>query len=916
MTQILATKLYIPRPRSNLVSRPRLIQQLNQGRDRKLTLLSAPAGFGKTTLLGDWVQSLDCPVAWISLDRGDNNPLRFLTYLAAALQTGDATIGRVALAMLQSSRPPSIEAVLTTLINEIAECSRPHILILDDYHLIDAKSVHEALNLLLDHSPPQLQLVISSRSDPPLRLSRLRGRNQLMELRTTDLRFRPNETTAFLNQAMGLALSAKDITALDARTEGWAVGLQMAALSIQSPFSAGEHDAERAANLVATFSGDHRYILDYFTDEVLLQQSGDIQSFLLQTAILGRLSGPLCDTVTRRNDGQEVLERLDTANLFIVPLDNERRWYRYHHLFADLLRKQLGRTQPELVPALHRLASQWYEENGLISEAVDHLLAAEDIEGAARVVEGNALAMMDHGKLVTLAGWLDDLPELAVRSRPMLCVAKAWPMAYAGQREAAELPLQDAEKALAGLDDGEKTDAERQRIKGHILAIRSSVLGIQGELSRAAELARRALQHLPDDDLMARGFAAHQLGFMLRMNGDLSAAERAFAQAIDISQAAGHSHVVMLVLCELATLLILRGKLHSGLGTCRDVIAQARAYEKERGQRLPVAGHAFIRMSTILREWNDLDAAERCARDGLAWCTQWGQADGLLEGHIHLSRVLQARGDWDGAHSAIQEATLVARHVSPWFESYTAARQARLWLIQGNMQAATRWAQTNDLRPDDGVSFQYAFDYLVLARLLIIQGRGQDGGAIDTALDLIMALLNLAETAGANSYVIEALILQALAFQAQGNDERALSPLERALGLAEPEGFVRIFVEEGAPMGRLLRMAIAQGIALNHAGRLLKVLESETKEPQARGPTGSSSLPSPDDPFSYLAEPLTERECQVLRLISAGLSNQEIAQELYVSINTIKTHTRNAYSKLNVRNRTQAVNRAKELGIL
>ncbi len=914
--QILATKLYIPRPRSSLVTRPRLIEQLNEGRDCKLTLLSAPAGFGKTTLLGEWVQSLDCPVAWISLDRGDNNPLRFLTYLAAALQAGDATIGRVALAMLQSNRPPSAEAVLTTLINEIAECSRPHVLILDDYHLVEAQPIHEALNSLLDHSPPQLHLVISSRSDPPLRLSRLRGRNQLIELRTADLRFRPDETAAFLNQAMGLALSARDITALDARTEGWIVGLQMAALSIQAPFSAREPDAEHAANLVATFSGDHRYILDYFTDEVLLQQSKDIQAFLLQTAILGRLSGPLCDTVAGRNDGQEVLEKLDKANLFIVPLDNERRWYRYHHLFADLLRKQLGRTQPELVPELHRLASRWYEENGLIAEAVDHLLAAEDIEGAARMAEGNALAMMDHGELVTLTGWLDGLPEMAVRSRPMLCVAKAWPMAYAGRGEAAELLLQDAERALAGFEAAEKTGAERRRIRGHILAIRSSVLGIQGELSRAAELAREALEHLPDDDLMARGFAAHQLGFMLRMNGDLAAAERAFAEAIDISQAAGHSHVVMLVLCELAALLVLRGRLHRGLDTCRDVIAQARAFEKERGQPLPVAGHAFIRMSTVLREWNDLDAAAHCARDGLAWCRRWGQADGMLEGHIHLSRVLQARGDWDGAQGAVQEAMQVARQVSPWFESYAAARQAWLWLVQGDIQAATRWAQMHDLHPDDHVEFQYAFDYLVLARLLITQGQGQEGGAIDKALDLLATLLSLAETAGANAYLIEALILQAMAFQARGDDDKALSPIARALGLAEPEGFVRVFVEEGAPMGRLLSMAIAQGTVPDYAGRLLKVLESETQERQEREATVSSPRSSRADPVSDLSEPLTERERQVLRLISAGLSNQEIAQELYVSINTIKTHTRNAYGKLSVRSRTQAVNRARELGIL
>lgn len=912
---LLATKLYLPQPRPNLVPRQRLIERLNAGLSRKLILVSAPAGFGKTIILSEWVQSIKCPVAWLSLDQNDNNLFRFLTYLTAALQTIDRKIGQAALAMLQSNQPPSTEVVLTTLINEITENSNPHILILDDYHLIEAQSIHEAITFLLDHSPPQTHLVIAGRSDPPLHLSRLRGRDQLIELRTTDLRFTTDETTAFLNQVMGLALSTEDITALDSRTEGWIVGLQMASLSIRSPFSVQGRDAKRTANVVSTITGSHRYILDYFTGEVLLQQPEDIQTFLLQTAILDRLTGPLCDFVTGRKNGQEMLEKLDKANLFIAPLDNERRWYRYHHLFADLLRKQLGRAQPDLVAGLHRLASEWYENNGLISEAVNHLLAIGDTEEAASIVEGNALAMMDHGELINLASWLDDLPDLVVRSRPLLCVAQAWPMAYAGQAEAVESLLKDAEKTLASFDDCIQSKADGKRIRGHIAAIRSHVVGIRGELSHAAELAREALEHLPDEDLMSRGWATHQLGFMLRMNGDLTAAEQAFAEAIHINQAAGHSHIVMLVLCERATLHIHQGKLHRAAATCQEVIALAGNYVIERGQRLPVTGHAFIRMSDVLREWNDLDAATHYARDGLELCKQWGQADGILEGYLHLARALQESGDVDGAHNAMQRAKQVANEVSPWFESYTAARQAKLWLFQGDNEEVTRWAQTNGMSADDSVSFQYAFNYLVLTRLLITEGQQKKGGGTEDALGLIVKLLDMAESTGANSYVIETLVLQAMAFQAQGDYDRALTALERALSLAEPEGFTRVFINEGAPMVKLLREAIIQGIAQDYAGKLLDLLKSETRDLQKRRTAIRPSTTFVIDPSS-LTEALTQREYEVMRLISAGLSNQEIAADLYLSINTIKTHTKSIYSKLNVNNRTQAVNRARELGIL
>ncbi len=915
-THILNTKLFVPPPRLNRVSRPRLFKWLDEGWNHKLTLVSAPAGFGKTTLLSEWIQSVQSPVAWLSLDKNDNNLFRFLTYLASTLQTVDSDMGEIALAMLHSSRPPSTEAVLTTLINDIAAYHCPHILVLDDYHLIDTQPIHEALTFLLDHLPPQIHLIISSRSDPPINLSRLRGRDQLIELRAADLRFRPDEITAFLNQIMGLKLSAEDIAALDARTEGWVVGLQMAALSIQSPFSMQKQDATRTASLISTFTGSHRYILDYFTDEILSQQPEDIRVFLLHTAILDRLTSPLCDLVTGRKDGQEMLEKLDKANLFIVPLDNMRRWYRYHHLFADILRKQLVRTQPDLLPVLHRRASEWYRVNRLISEAVSHLLAIGDTEGAAKVIEGNALAMMDHGDLITLAGWLDDLPDLVVRSRPLLCIARAWPMAYTGQQETVESLLQSAEKGLASFDVDTKTKVEGQRIMGHIAAIRSCVVGIKGELSSAAGLAKKALEYLPEHDLMTRGWAAHQLGFMLRMSGDLTAAEHAFVEAININKAAGHSHVVMLVLCEMATLQTHQGKLHSAASTCQEVIGLANNYLIERGQRLPAMGHAFIRMSGVLREWNDLETATRYARDGLELCQQWGQVDGLLEGYIHLSKALQASGDVDGARSSMQKAMKVAKEVSPWFETYTAARQAKLWMAQGSITEATLWAQARGLCADDNVSFQYAFDYLGLTRLLIIQDQWQNGRFINETLKLVVKLLDMSETAGANLFVIESLILQALAFRASGDNDRALASLERALVLAEPEGFVRLFVDEGTPMAELLLNAINRGISADYAGRLLKSLKSEIEDFPRSRTTISYLTPAMADPLVTLSEPLTEREYQVIRLISAGLSNREIAEELYLSINTIKTHTKNIYSKLNVSNRTQAVNRVKELGIL
>jgi LuxR family maltose regulon positive regulatory protein len=935
-TPLLRTKLHMPSVRPGLVLRPRLIERLNAGLQHKLTLISTPAGFGKTTLLSEWIQDrLTSPlhVAWVSLDEGDNDPTRFWSYFIAALQAAQAEVGEAALPMLQSSQQPPIEAILTILINEMIERPGAFVLVLDDYHLIEVQPIHNTLAFFLDHLPQSMHLVIAGRADPPLPLARLRGRDQLTELREADLRFTPDEAAAFLSQVMGLKLSAEDVAALAARTEGWVTGLQMAALSMQR--------REDVAGFIAAFTGSHRYILDYLVEEVLYQQPEDVQTFLLQTAILDRLTGPLCDAVTlaRSRDlhpgqagpgnSQEMLERLEANNLFIMPLDEDRRWYRYHHLFADLLRNQLGRIQPGLLPTLHRRASDWYEGNGLPAEAVGHALAAGDVERVARLVEGNALVMMDHGELTTLLKWLDALPDDLVRSRPWLCVFYAWTLVYTGRLDAVEVWLQDAEKSLDGLagrtevpvlPQGDALPGKaRQDIEGHIAAIRAYVAASREEISQAIEFAHQAIRLLPERDLMARSFAALVLGSGYRYSGDLVAASQALVEAIAISRAAGDSHLATLSSCNLAGQLIHQGQLRKAAATFRDLLQPVSltlplsSKEESRGgvgvRRLPFTGLASTGLATVLREWNDLQSAERLAREGLELSKQWGQAEILMHGYVELARVLQARENKDEALDAIQMARQIARGLASLFIDTTAAVEARLWLAQGDVAAASRWVQESGVSIDGELSFRHGLLYTTLARVLIAQGKQGE------ALGLLVRLLEVVEAAGAMGYAIENLALQAMALQAQGELDQALATLERALSLAEPEGYVRIFVDEGAPMAALLRKAAAGGFCPGYVERLLAALESETKG-ERKTPSSSLSPVIPGPESSPLVEPLSEREIEVLRLIAAGRSNREIAEELFLAVGTVKKHINNIFGKLSVRKRTQAVARARELGML
>jgi LuxR family maltose regulon positive regulatory protein len=893
---LLRTKFAVPPVRSGFLQRPRLTGLLSAGLDRKLTLVSAPAGFGKTTLLGEWVQggerSAPCPyAAWVSLDKGDNDPARFWAYFISALQTVQPELGRTTLAALQSTQPPPPEVLLSGLINEIAGLPGRCALILDDFHAITAPQTHTGMVYLLDNLPQKLHLIVSSRTTPPWPLGRMRARGEINELGGQDLRFTPTEVASFLNSVMSLGLSATEINTLDRRTEGWIAGLQLAALSMQ-----GRDDVH---TFVQAFSGSHRYVLDYLVEDVLERQPGEIQEFLFKTSLLEHMTASLCDAVTGRTDSQDVLTQLEQANLFLVPLDSERRWYRYHHLFAELLLRYLGTTYRDEVPVLHRRASEWYEQNELIADAVSHASLAGDVEQVARLVEGNAFAMMRRGELDTLLGWLDALPPGIVRSRPWLCTARAWTLVCTGRLDLVEPALCDAEAAL------EKPDV---RIAGHIAALRAYVAELDLDAPRVIELAHRSLELLPADDLRARAFAAYRLATGLYWTGKLTRALEVLAEASDISRTAGDYQGAVMTLCDLAFVESMQGRLHLAVAKFQEALRLADKYVGHGGQRLPATGQAYMQLSLVYREWNELDAALRYAQEGIELCRQWGHADILIVSNMHLARVLQAVGDTDGAQEALRRARYHASDLSPWYVKYSAAWEALVRLALGDVAAASRWAEEAGLSFDDELGLQNELSYRVLARTLIAQGRN------DKALALLQPLLELQKAAGATYVVTEILVLQALALQAQGDTERALAALERALTLAEAEGCVRIFVDEAAPMGQLLQQAATQGIMLDYVGRLLAALENEPKgEPQISEPHCRSpllrSVPPP-------VEPLTERELEVLRLLTTHLSTREIAAELIVSVNTVRSHVRNIYTKLGVHRRAEAVERARELKLL
>jgi len=933
---LLTTKLTVPPQRPKLVPRPRLIDLLNQSLQPgcRLTLISAPAGFGKTTLVREWLAACERAVAWLSLDEGDGEPARFLAYVIAALQTVASSFGESVSGLLQSPQPLPAESVLTALLNEIAAIPDNFVLVLDDYHVIDAPAVDQALAFLVERLPPQMHLVIATREDPPLPLARLRARGQLVELRVADLRFTADEASAFLNKVMDLNLSAEEVGALEARTEGWVAGLQLAALAMRGTLAMrggramrghGKPVQEDAAGFIDSFTGSHRFVLDYLLEEVLEQQPENVQTFLLRTSILDRLCSPLCATILGRPPvpTQETLAYLEQANLFLVPLDNERRWYRYHHLFRDLLRQRLQRHNATAegdeinVSELHSRASRWHEDNGSCADAIRHALAAEDFERAAGLLELVWRAMDRRRRYRRWLGWVEALPDELVRSRPVLSVGVAWALLDAGNLAAAEVRLQDGERWLeiaaaegecrAESDGMVVVDREEFRLLPSTIATARTYLAqAMGDVPGSIRYARQAFHLLPEDDIQGRGVASSLLGLALWAGGDLVEGHRTFARAMAAFEKAGNLLYAITGTYILADIRLAQGRLREAVRTYRRSIrlVTGRGEPAIRG-----TAELYLGLSELLREQGDEEAAAQLLAQSLALSERaslprWNYHHALVQ-----ARRKQAEGEWEAALDLLDEA---ARHYIPGPVPETrsiAALKARVWLAQGRVAEAEAWARGLESATDGDREYRREFERITMVRLLLGRYRHQgEQDALSEALALIRRLLNAAEAGGRRGSVLELLILSALAQQAGDDLPAALVALERALTLAEPEGYVRLFVDEGPPLARLLAAARARGVMPDYTNRLLAACAQVGVPPSS--PLSPAPAPSP------LVEPLSARELEVLQLVAQGLTNREIGERLFIALDTVKGHNRRLFGKLQVRTRTEAAARARELGLL
>ena len=875
---VLATKLFMPPPRPHAVHRPRLIERLNgdQGRGRALTLVSAPAGFGKSTLLSAWIdqrarQDPGLRVAWISLDEGDSDPSRFLLYLAAALHGVEPSCGADAMAALHSPQPPSAETILTDLINEIDGIAGDILLVLDDYHAVQSPPVDDALAFLLEHLPAHLRLLIATREDPNLPLARLRARGELTELRADDLRFSPDEAADFLGRVMGLQLTAEDVAALESRTEGWIVGLQLAGLSMK-----GQEDL---AGFIHSFAGSHRFVLDYLAEEVLRHQPEGIQAFLLRTSILERFCGSLCDALTLGGSGQEILEYLERANLFIVPLDDERRWYRYHRLFAELLRQRLEQSlaadkagDGTGVAALHIRASQWYEDNGLPIEAFRHAAAAADIDRAEGLINSKEMPIHFRGAVIAILDWLASLPASVLDARPSLRVLTATMSLVAGRTTGVEEALLAAERALQGAEPNETIHV----LIGRIAAARSTLALTRYQPDDIMVQSRRALEHLRPDDLSFRFTVMWTTAFAHLLQGDRVAAARGYAELKSMSHAAGDVFFTQLALCSLGETRELDNQLHQAAETYRRALRSFGEHPQ------PSATEAHLGLARISYEWNDLDAAEEHGERGLQLARQYDSTiDRFILSELLLARVILARGQVAAAAARLKELATDARrrgflHRLPEI----AALQVSVLVREGQVEAAAHLAGTFDLPQ---------------SRARVLLARDEPS----SALELLEPLRGQMEARGWHDERLKVLVLQALALHANGREDEALRVLLEAMGPAEGGRFIRLFLDEGAPMSRLLSVAPKEMMQA-YVGKLLTAFAAEK---QIRESAVAESV-------------LSQRELEVLRLIAEGLSNQEIGERLFVALDTVKGHNRRIFDKLEVKRRTEAIARGRELGLL
>ena len=914
---LLKTKLFIPPARTHLVTRSRLIKRLDDGLNYKLTLISAPAGFGKTTLVSSWINKLkqvhpgaeNFKVCWISLDKRDNDAITFWQYVVAAFQTISPTIGEIINSILDSMSAFATEVVITMLINEIVEHHQgdlqpqPIILILDDYHLINNQDIHASLNFLLDHLPHFMHLIITTRADPPLQLSYRQGRSEVNQIRAAELSFNAEESVEFLNTLMGLELSQKDIQTLENRTEGWIAGLQLAAISLQ--------DQPDKQNFVSSFAGDDRYIADYLIDQVLQYQPSHIQEFLLQTSILNQLCSPLCKTLTGLDESQEILNRLENDNLFLSPLDNRREWFRYHSLFADLLRQRLRMSyNEEQLSKLHLLASEWYEIWGELVEAIDHAILGGSHSRAAQLIEQRSEEIFKQFQLNTLVNWIQVLPQNIRKSRPVLNMIYAWALLALGQPTETEECLQEIENTIGSetVDiSSKKLETIDANVRGaflEILTIRSVLAINRFDIPKTLELCQMVEPWLTDNEqphlfnpaLSLRTVILFNLGLAYEFSGDGFAAETAFQEAATLSIEQENIHILPVAISHLGQLQLLQGQLHQAKNTYQQALNSG---AKLTGKHSPIAGIAEIGLGNLYYEWNELEQSYNHHKTGIELGKQWNHSEILLAGYLGLALLEKAQGNFAGAFALLQELeNILNDNRAQILLPAVFAFRARLWIYQGNITDTTQWLQDANLTLDAELTYLQESDYITYARLLIARKQWDDADR------LVSRLLKFADSGKRNTRIIELLILQSLVQQGQRQLHLAKEILTHALKIAEPEGYIRTFLDEGPAVASLLYQLVANATDSTYAGEILRAFGTQEIESQF------------EVPKSDLIEPLSGREKEVLQYLAEGLSNREIAQKMTVSLSTVKTHTRNIYGKLGVNSRTQAIAQAKIWGII
>ena len=893
---LFTTKLQVPSTRPYHMARPRLVQQLKGAMKYKLTLISAPAGYGKTTALIDWqrLRRSAQPLAWLSLDQNDNDPRRFWQHFTGALRTARIDISEQVPQLFNAPQPPPLEALLLTIVQAISNASQHFVLVLDDYHLITTHTIHEGLDYLLARLPPQMHIVISSREEPPLALARLRAQKQLKEVQTSDLRFTSDEATILFNQVMELKLPEETITALVASVEGWIMGLHLLGFSLRSKAAIHMTDPNR--------------LVDYLLDQALSVQSERMQDFLLFTSLLHRLNGSLCDELLNQTGSQERMEILERSNPFIARLDGRQCWYRYHPFFRDALRARLAERYADRLPLLHLRAASWYERADQLHEAIYHALAANDYYRAARLVERQSSRLLQSGEVATVQTWLEAFPPEFICAHTRLSLIRAWMHALVNRLDEAETDLQGVEELL----DGTKAP----EVMGQVAAIRSGISIAQYDVTSSIEAARLALAQLPEDALMVRGFASRNLGISCWLKDDVVAATQAFANAVSYNHASSNIYAALIVSCDLANLQMVQGQLQKANTTYEQVLEYIGSADF-----LPVIRRARQGLSSLLYAWNELDSAEDFALAGMMFDAAGEQVQVTLNSAIIQARIKQVQGDEEEVWRLMQESEdYIYRHHATQLVPMLSMQRARLWLIQGNIAEAGEWVVASGLSFDDALNHLREAEYLTLARVYIAQRK------LVLALGLLGRLRQEAEAGKRVGSLIEIAILEALAWQEQGEMPQALAALIDALALAKPEGYIRIFVDEGAPMEALLTKALEmrseleglQKIAPGYIRMLLATIKQERlwRELPDEHYFLAPQIDESEEPVEPLLEPLTEREIEILRLVAAGLPNRAIAEHIVVSAGTVKVHLHNIHNKLNVHNRTEAVARARDLRLL